>query len=601
MSWIIFCVLGSAVLIFAALLSLLIVTKRIKNSTLSNAFNVLAVGVAASVFLFALPVHFHQFTGDVLDFFKTLLIALQSVMKVFVVDFDYFEFIGNVTSNIEWVKSVYSVLVAVLCVTGPILTFGIILSLFKNLSAKLKYLFSFHKNVYIFSELNEKSIALAADIKKNHPRAAIVFADVFEKEEERSFELAEDAKKLGAICFKHDILSLNFKRHSKNRQLFFFIIGENEAENVEQALRIIAVYGDMNNTHLYVFSMRLESELLLTSVKKDGMKVRRINDARSLIYRILYESGYEFFKNENHLVEADGTKVISAVVVGLGKHGTEIVKALTWFCQLPGYRIEINAFDKDPLAEEKFIALCPELMSKTYNGVYKEGEAQYKITVHPNMDADSCKFIDKIKELGKVSYAFVSLGKDETNVKTAVDLRTVFEQEGIAPRIHAIVYNSNAKHILAGAQNHAGQPYNIECIGDLETCCSESVILNSELEEKALKRHLKYCPTDEAGFWKYEYNYRSSTASAIHMKLRKDMGIPGADKDESELTEEEAAIIEPIEHVRWNAYMRTEGFIYSGSREKSSRNYLAKTHHNLDVFEALSEEDKRKDRQQVSD
>jgi hypothetical protein len=134
----------------------------------------------------------------------------------------------------------------------------------------------------------------------------------------------------------------------------------------------------------------------------------------------------------------------------------------------------------------------------------------------------------------------------------------------------------------------------------LETYFSESVILNSELETKALKRHLKY-NNDETVFWAFEYNYRSSTASAIHMKLRKDLGIAGSDKDEKDLTEEEAAAIEPIEHVRWNAYMRTEGFIYSGNKEKSSRNDLAKMHNNLHVFADLSDEDKRKDRQQVAD
>ena len=84
-------------------------------------------------------------------------------------------------------------------------------------------------------------------------------------------------------------------------------------------------------------------------------------------------------------------------------------------------------------------------------------------------------------------------------------------------------------------------------------------------------------------------------ASAIHMKARVLCGIPGADKEESELTIEERDIIEPLEHRRWNAYMRSEGYVYSGSPEKSSRNDLAKKHHNLVYFDSLTEEDKRKD------
>ena len=47
--------------------------------------------------------------------------------------------------------------------------------------------------------------------------------------------------------------------------------------------------------------------------------------------------------------------------------------------------------------------------------------------------------------------------------------------------------------------------------------------------------------------------------------------------------------------MRWNVYMRSEGYVYSGSDEASSRNDLGKMHHNLVVFERLSDEDKRKD------
>ena len=42
-------------------------------------------------------------------------------------------------------------------------------------------------------------------------------------------------------------------------------------------------------------------------------------------------------------------------------------------------------------------------------------------------------------------------------------------------------------------------------------------------------------------------------------------------------------------------YMRAEGYIYSGSPEKSSRNDLAKMHHDLVDFSSLTEEEKRKD------
>jgi len=127
----------------------------------------------------------------------------------------------------------------------------------------------------------------------------------------------------------------------------------------------------------------------------------------------------------------------------------------------------------------------------------------------------------------------------------------------------------------------------------MDTSYTETVIRDSELEEEALQRHLKWGNEEE--FWTYEYNYRSSMASAIHMRARILCGIPGADKREENLTEYERDTIEDLEHRRWNAYMRAEGYVFSGSTDKKSRNDLAKMHHDLVNYAALSEETKRID------
>ena len=148
----------------------------------------------------------------------------------------------------------------------------------------------------------------------------------------------------------------------------------------------------------------------------------------------------------------------------------------------------------------------------------------------------------------------VALGDDDANIKTAVNLRMYFERLKIHPIIQAIVYHSQQKKMLEGVVNYRKQPYDIRFIGDLETSYTEDVIIDSELEEEALRRHLKWGEEEE--FWTYQYNYRSSVASAIHMKARIACGIPGADKKEEELSSEEKEIIEALEHRRWNAYMR---------------------------------------------
>ena len=270
-----------------------------------------------------------------------------------------------------------------------------------------------------------------------------------------------------------------------------------------------------------------------------------------------------------------------------------MLKALSWYCQMDGYHIEIDAFDADEKAEDKFMALAPELMSEKYNGVMIPEEAEYTIRIHSGIDVTTKSFADEIAKLTDATYVFISLGSDEMNIRTAVDLRMLFERMKIKPVIQAVVYSTDEKIALNGITNYRGQAYDIEFIGDTNTSYSEAVIMNSELESDALGRHLKWGKEEE--FWQYEYNYNSSVASAIHMKARIACGIPGATKREDDLTEDERKTIETLEHRRWNAYMRSEGYIYSGSPEKSSRNDLAKMHHDLVDYSSLTEEEKRKD------
>ena len=130
-------------------------------------------------------------------------------------------------------------------------------------------------------------------------------------------------------------------------------------------------------------------------------------------------------------------------------------------------------------------------------------------------------------------------------------------------------------------------------MGDMKTCFSESVILNSEVEEAALRRHLKW--GKESDFWLYGYNYRSSIASAVHRKMKILCGIPGADKPPEERSDAERIPLRILEHCRWNAYMRSEGYIYAGTTAESGRDDLVKKHHCLVPYWDLPPKEQEKD------
>lgn len=551
--------------------------------------NVLFGGVLLTAVVLFLPAYWNQEIESSFRGIKALAFSLYSAIRLFAADGDYEVILENIGGGD--LISLYLVLACVLQVMGPALTFGVVLSFFSNMSANLAYVLSYFKDTYIFSELNERSLTLAADLKKKDPAVAVVFTDVFEPSEDDSYELQERAREIGAICFKKDILVVPFGFHSKDKGLWFFAIAKDENDNVTHGLRLIELYGKRKNSNLYVFSTGAESEALLSSAHSGEMKVRRVDEVRSLINRSLYDEGHLLFTGD--LPEVDGEKQITAVVVGMGKHGTAMVKALSWFCQMDGYRVDIHAFDQDELAEEKFAAQCPELLDPKHNGAFAPGDARYRIRIESGVHVETKTFADRIHGLKHASYVLVALGDDALNIRTAMQLRTLFEQCGVKPRIQAIVYSSERREALAGLCNFKGQKYDIDFIGDLESSYTVDVIIDSELEEDALRRHLRWGAESE--FWGFEYNYRSSIALSIHTKAKQKQGIAGANKPEEELTAQERAALEDLEHRRWNAYMRSEGYIYSGSTDKRTRNDLGKMHHDLVPYEALDDEEKRKD------
>ncbi|MBQ1224166.1 MAG: hypothetical protein IIX84_07785, partial [Oscillospiraceae bacterium] len=596
MEWIICLRVALIALAVSVLLALLRAVTRYKRGRILDPVKILFAGVVVASATLFIPIYTVTFKDSGCGALETFFISVHNMIRLFVVDGDYTFVVERLVGLSEEMYSVYSALFSVLFVVAPLLTFGFVLSFFKNISAYFVYFLNFNSNVYVFSELSEKSLALANDIAKQRLSwfKLFVFTDVFNKEEESNYELIEQAKELGAICFKKDISSISFKFHNPLASIRFFVIGADEDENINQSIKLAKRYRYSNNCDLYVFSTRVESDLLLaksyTEEKRSfrgfftyqpKIRIRRINEVQSLIYRLLYDEGDKIF-DEALPEEESGLKKISAAIIGMGQHGTEMCKALAWFCQMTGYRVEIDCFDIDADTESKFCSLCPELMDERYNRFdTPEGEAEYKINIHSGIDVATTEFDRKITSLGGLTYVFVSLGTDEQNISTAIKLRTLFEREGMKPRINSIVYNSDKSAAMNGITNYRGQSYDIDFVGDLKTSYSVKVVLDSDVEEAALLRHLKWSD-DEKPFWQYNYNYRSSVASAIHRKMKIHCRIPGIELEPKDRSESDRRLIRVLEHCRWNAYMRAEGYCFG-----EERNDLAKQHPNLVEFDKL--------------
>ncbi len=597
MEWMIFLIISAVCLVSSIIFSIILAKSKYKSGRLIEPSRILFAGVIVSSVVLFLPIYINTFESNNCGIFETIFISIHNMIRLFIVDGEFDFITSNLAGASPLIFKAYTTLFSVLFVLAPILTFGFVLSFFKNISAYKRYITHYNSDVFIFSELNEKSLALANSLSKNDSKNRFfVFTDVFEKEEEQSYELVEKAKELGAVCFKKDIVTIDFSLHSKKSDLSFFAIGEDQSENVSQALKIVEKLQFRENTNLYVFSTQVEAEMLLAHAFNSAdndvkIKVRRVNEVQSLILHNLYENGYEKIF-ESAYDDGTGVKKINAVVIGMGQHGTDMTRALAWFCQMDGYLAEINAFDSGLNVKERFISECPELMK--FSGVLDvEGETKYTINIHPGVDVDTSVFDDMLQSLPRTTYVFVALGNDEKNISTAVKLRSLFERMGYCPEIQAIVYNSDKKEALTGISNFKGQEYKIDFIGDVRYSYSEEVVLESDVEKKALNRHKKW--GKESDFWQYNYNYKSSIASAIHKKMKILCGIPGVEKDPKDRTEDELWNLRILEHNRWNAYMRSEGYVYGGTIEREGRNDLAKMHNCLVPFAELPLFEQEKD------
>lgn len=318
----------------------------------------------AGVFIMGLflhiPMYLTEYSGEQLSGLNGFISAFHHTLRMFVLDGELEPIKTFADQYAGSYATLFFLTAEISYILGPLLTGGVILSFFENTFSYLVLYTHPFSNYFVFSDLNEQSLCLAESIKTNSPKTRIVFTDVYTDETEASTELQTAAADLGALCFKCDLLALRLGVHKRTSRLIrLFIMGKDEDEKIKQASLLIQRHGDNPHVELYIFFDSIESSLLTQTMQPKGMKVRRISDAKSLINDILYRNGSMLFEQADG--SADKNKDISAVVLGLGSYGTQMLKALPWFGQMDGYNLTITAVDLQRDAADRFAFQCPEL------------------------------------------------------------------------------------------------------------------------------------------------------------------------------------------------------------------------------------------------
>lgn len=566
-------------------------------------FQIFLIGFFIATALLFIPIYYHNYflmENGFGKLSKVILLSIHNTMRLFILDGDFQIVKDTITKAAlgDPLTKVYSLYMAILFVAAPVLTAGFVLSFFKNVASSVRYFFQPKSDIYIMSQLNECSIALARDILTNpdiEGEKLVLFADVFEKEEEENFELVQQAKRLGAICFRKDITELGLRPYKNKIMRKFYFLGDNEDENVKHALKLIArcrqrkCY-NTKNTQFYVLSNSIESEALLNSIDNGNMRVRRVRQSRNLALDVLRK--YSIFKTD---VKRGDKKLINIVIVGLGGYGVELLKSICWCGQMDGYLLQIHVFDREKDCEGKIRGFAPELIK--YNHRTIEGEPFYDIYFYDEIDVTKQIFLEKLSAIKDITKVYVTLGDDELNIETAMRMRMQFGRDAICangsiPPIFTVVYSSLKSETFEqnnGLQSIKGDDYGIQFIGSMGEKYSLRAIEQEELEADGLEVHLfwvKNAPADkvqksQAAYEKFEYYRRASAAQALHIRFREDLGL---------LYEDDLEKGKILEHKRWNAYMRAEGYVFG-----KETNDIAKTHNNLKPYCQLLEHERKKD------
>jgi len=600
---------------------------------------------------------------------KQALLAAYHTLRLFILDGDYQAFLQSLPA--QGVPESYPSAMLAVYFAAPITTVTMIASCFENVTAWLRlHTVSRLTGLSIFSELNPKSLALARSIRDAHPLRTVVFYDVYRNDTEQQTELLEEARKLGTLCFRKDILHMKLRLFAGVKE--YFILGANESENISQAMQLAEEKHTRRNVHIYVWAHGPESTCIFDSLNlyegekgvravtdPKGFKLRRVDDMERFTWKTLREA--KLFDPQTCV--ADGQdKRLSILIVGMGDYGISFLKTALWMYQRDDVQLEITAVDSRTGIREKILHQCPEL--ETMNDRHVPGESRYSIRFLENTDIFSHSFDRMVLEdltemaqrLRRTTAVFVTLGDDDTNIRASMELRQLFDRVSFArelekakqangsgaqvgaamkksagkqavPMICSPVYDIRKTQNVTGKglRTYGDTPYNIRFLGSFSQQYSYETVTRETLEKQALAYHLQWVsketdlPENIIAYGQYEYCRRSSMAQAIHKEMLLE-AIPdpctGTAKtysaDEQKVNRQHPGVVplkqeqtckcsvcvrrRQTEHMRWNAYMRTEGYCAPpADRAYKIKLHRAKYHCDLVTYDKLDELTQLKD------
>lgn len=518
---------------------------------------------------------------------------LIHVLRVVTIDADFLEFYDAIRTGCAngILFTVYVILMGVVHVLMPAVSaVSAVTVLFRCFSSvQLIFATSRKKPMFVFSEMNERSLLMAKSLK--HIKCDIVFAG--SEKDAISTEAIDGLR----VIFQDESISELKLRSKRNKEVHLFCISENEDTSLTHCLQLVEKLTKLPATeqphfHIYHFTKEEDFSAYIDSADKGALDVQCVNEYELLIYKLLDQ--YPLYRQAGNRIHV--------LLWGLRPINAIALRAIAWCGQLTGFETRISVVGNHMKeAKERLREKAPGLFDPRYQILFYDCESDQECmqTIRKN-----CR---------DANYVIVAEDGDNRTMERGMALRRLFyaldKKFENCPPIFCYIREPVKTQIvsqLATAESNAKRKMSYDLIpfGSLADVYTYQKLVDSDLEKLAKNVHLTYeeifsdGPIDVADAMSryniFEVNKRSNRANALHIRYKLNLlGLDYTEDPHAEsvqmqdyYTDEMMDKLARAEHDRWMAFLESEGWLPSTKEQVTAykTSNISRGRHNCPVL-----------------
>lgn len=431
-----------------------------------------------------------------------------------------------------------------------VLVAGCVIKFLDSKNQRFKLFWSRNKVFYVFSEYNFKTWNIADSIPDRDDSVIVFMQSGTELSDDQKFRIISK----GFMVIEGDIKEFIRKNLSKAVSMEIFLFNEKEQDNLSDLKQISDLLSNSTvKTKVFV-------ELSDTPWDMYNGFLAKNNNSDSYINFVRVEETYAYnnlLHNsifDNYTGDKNGEREIKFLIAGVNDRNIEMLKTILHLSQMPYYRPSIVIIDEED-RPDYLTRLMPDVKSECD----VRGDAIYKLDYIGGIDGESFRLEEIIDEHSDFTFAYVNIGDDLKNIRTALMIDSVCRKKsktgGYKIQVSILddsiteMWNGN---LLSGLQltgmNHDVYSYSFISMSDIESL-SEKIHDARQKERNSNTTWREYCNS--------EYDRHSVYARTLSyrykLELIRELGL-----DMSVTGQTDPWLI--YEHMRWDMYTRTLGY-----------------------------------------